>query len=107
MKRIIAVSILMVALVPFILAGCVTTPTKVDGDKTITAPAYPVKDSDKGTRIDKEAEWKLLDRTYGPAEVEIFYVHGTKIKRYTYRGAGVTYRVLFYNDKIESIVTDR
>jgi len=96
MKKILGLISLMGLFLIF--SSCVTTKT---------AGNYPVKSIDKEVQIDKMAEWKSIDETYGPARIEVFFVGNTKIKRYIYQGNGVTYRILFYNDKIHSIVTDR
>lgn len=105
MKKIAVILILVAVLIPFTLSGCVTTGKNTN--KKISIADYPEKDRNKAIQANKVVEWEKLDKIYGPAEVEIFYVHDTKIKRYTYQGIGVIYRVLFYDDKIESIVTDR
>jgi hypothetical protein len=105
MKKIIG--LILIALI-FVLSGCVTTDSsvnKTDTNKIVSD--YPTKDISKNIQASKMAEWKALEKTYGPGEVEIFYVGNVKIKRYTYRVNNVTYRVLFYNDKIYNIVTDR
>lgn len=100
MRKITTILILVAVLIPFTLGGCITT-----GKKTVTD--YPTKDPSKKVQANKIAEWEKLDKTYGPAEIEVFYVGNTKIKRYTYYGIDVIYRVLFYNDEIDNIVTDR
>jgi len=78
---------------------------------TNTTGNYPARDLNKKVsekaQTNKMAEWKLLDKAYGPAEIEVFFVGNVKIKRYTYTVGNLTYRVLFYNDKIHNIVTDR
>jgi len=86
-------------------SGCVTTSGKTDVNKEVSS--YPAKDAGESVRAGKIAEWEALEKTYGPGEVEIFHIGDVKIKRYTYRANSVTYRVLFYNNEIHSIVTDR
>ena len=105
MKKI--VGLILIVLI-FVFSGCATTDSDVNKtDTSKTVLDYPAKDASKNAQILKMAEWKMLEKVYGPGEVEIFYIGDIKIKRYTYRVNNVTYRVLFYNDKIHSIVTDR
>ena len=100
MRRILGLA--LIALLFLMLNGCITTNT---------TGSYPARELDnkmsEKAQTNKMAEWKALDKSYGPAEIEVFFVGNVKIKRYTYRVGNVTYRVLFYNDKIHNIVTDR